>query len=322
MTETMQAVVMTGFGPPETTLELQTVPRPRPMPHNEVTIRVEAAGVNPFETKLRRGWFQGLFPVQPPHILGQDVAGTVVEAGFDVTEFAVGDRVWALLDPARPGSYAQFVTAPAWLVRPMPALLSFTEAAAAPMAASTAWHALITLGGITAGSRVLIHAGAGGVGGYAIQIAKAHGAHVAATASASNLDYIRSLGADEAIDYRAGDFSVGLSDFDVVLDPVGRETNLASYKVLRRGGILLVVLRGDQIEMSNRERLMAEHGVVTKVVAFSAAPAILDAMRPLFDDGRLKPPRLTVLPLAAAAEAHAMSETGRTCGKIVLAVGQ
>lgn len=317
---TMLAVVMTAFGAPEVALELQDVARPRPMPHNEVLIAVHAAGVNPFDTKLRRGWFQGMFPVAPPFVLGQDVAGVVAAKGFDVSEFEIGDRVWALLDPARPGGYAEYVATHSWLARRMPANLSFAEAASVPMAACTAWHALVRLAGVGEGARVLVHAGAGGVGGYAIQIAKAHGAWVAATTSAANLDYVRALGADLAIDYRAQDFTQAARDMDVVLDPVGQETNLKSYAVLKRGGTLLVILRGDQIEMSNRDRLMAEHGVATRVVAFSAAPELLDAMRPMFEDGRLKPLRLTTLPLDRAAEAHAMSETGRTVGKIVLDV--
>jgi len=316
---TMRAMVMSAFGPPET-LQLTELPRPAMMPHNEVYVEVHAAGVNPFETKLRRGWFQGMFPVGPGHVLGQDVAGVVVAKGFDVTEFAVGDRVWGLLDPVRPGAYADYVAAPSYLVRHMPATLSFAEAAAIPMAGCTAWFALVNMAQVSAGQRVLVHAGSGGVGSIAVQIAKACGAWVAATTSARNVDYVRGLGADEVIDYTSQDFAAELSDIDVVLDPIGGETNLASYRVLRRGGVLLVVLRGDQIEMSNRDRLMAEHGVDTRVVAFSAQPEILDAMRPLFESGALRAPLETVLPLDRAAEAHALSETGRARGKIVLQV--
>ena len=122
------------------------------------------------------------------------------------------------------------------------------------------------------------------------------------------------------IDYQTCDFREAVSDIDVVLDPIGGETNLKSYEVLKTGGVLLVVLRGDQVEMSNRERLMAEHGVQTKIVAFSAAPDILDRMKPLFEDGTLRVPLATVLPLEQAAEAHRLIETGRTKGKMVLKV--
>jgi NADPH:quinone reductase-like Zn-dependent oxidoreductase len=316
---TMRAVVMESFGPPDG-LAVREVPKPPLMPHNEVLIEVHAAGVNPFETKIRRGWFQGMFPVAPPHVLGTDVAGVIVAKGFDVSEFEVGDRVWGLLDPAKPGAYAEYVAAPSYLVRRMPANLSFEEAAAIPMAGCTAWFGLVDLAGVGPGKRVLVHGGAGGVGSMGVQIAKARGAWVATTTSTRNLDYVRELGADEVIDYTAGDFAAGLSDIDVVLDPIGGETNLRSYPVMQRGGTMLVVLRGDQVEMANRDRLQAEHGVTTKVVAFSAQPEILDRMRTLFEGGQLRAPLETVLPMERAGEAHAMSETGRTRGKIVLKV--
>ena len=316
----MHGVTMTAFGPPETSLVYGEVPRPRIMPHNEVLVEVHAAGVNPFETKLRRGWFAQLFPVHPPHILGQDVAGTIAEKGFDVADYEIGDRVWGLLDPARPGTYAEYVGTPSYMVRRMPANLSFEQAAAVPMAGCTAWHALVTLGVIEPGKRVLVHAGAGGVGAMAIQIAKAHGCWVAATASAANQAYLRELGADLAIDYTAGDFAAQVSDIDVVLDSIGRETNLASYRTMRRGGVMLVVLRGDELEMANRARLTAQYGVTAKGVIFSARPDILDSLRDLYEAGHLAPPRITVMPLADAAKAHAMSETGHVAGKLVLKV--
>ena len=189
-----------------------------------------------------------------------------------------------------------------------------------PMAGCTAWHALVTLGGIEPGKRVLVHAGAGGVGGLAIQIAKAHGCWVAATASAANLAYLRELAVDQAIDYAACDFAEQVSEIDVVLDSIGRETNLASYRTMRRGGTMLVVLRGDEMEMANRARLCAEYRVTAKGVIFSAHPEILDRLRDLYEAGRLAPPRITVLPLQDAAKAHAMSETGHVAGKLVLKV--
>ena len=285
----MHAVTMVAFGPPETSLAYGEVPRPQIMPHNEVLVEVHASSVNPFETKLRRGWFAQLFPVQPPHILGQDVAGTIAEKGFDIADMEVGDRVWGLLDPAKPGTYAQYVGAPSYLIRRMPANLSFEQAAAVPMAGCTAWHALVTLGGIEPGKRVLVHAGAGGVGGMAIQIAKAHGCWVAATASAANQEYLRELGADQPIDYTAGDFAEQVHDIDVVLDSIGRETNLASYRTMRRGGTMLVVLRGDELEMANRARLCAQYGVTAKGVIFSARPDILDSLRDLYEADRLAP---------------------------------
>ncbi len=319
--ETMRAVVMESFGPPDG-LVVRDVSRPAMMPHNEVLVEVHAAGTNPFETKLRRGWFQGMFPVSPPHILGQDVAGVIVAKGFDVSglELDVGDRVWGLLDPAKPGAYAEYVAAPSYLIRRMPANLSFAEAASVPMAGCTAWFGLADLAGVKRGDRVLVHAGAGGVGSFGIQIAKRLGAWVAATCSTDNIDYVRSLGADQVIDRTTTDFAEVLQDIDVVLDPIGGETNLKSYTVLKRGGTLLVVLRGDQMEMGNRDRLMAKYGVMTKIVAFSARPDILDSLRGAFEAGALRAPKLAILPLDQASTAHTQLETGHTHGKIVLAV--
>ncbi|MBA3895568.1 MAG: NADP-dependent oxidoreductase [Sphingomonadaceae bacterium] len=315
----MRAICLAGYGGPEQ-LRLEEVPLPPMMPHNEVLIEVHAAGVNPFDKKLRQGWMHQLFPCAPGHILGNDVSGVVVARGFDVSELDIGDRVYGLLDPMRPGAYAEYAVAPAWTVRRMPANLSFEEAATVPMAACTAWYGLVDLAHVGPGMRVLIHAGGGGVGSFAIQIAKHFGAHVVATASPEKAGYVRSLGADEVIDYTATDFVEATRDIDIVLDQIGGETNLKSYEVLKPGGTLLVILRGDEVEMANRERLMEKHHVTTKVVAFSSRPDILDQMRPLFESGALKVPKLTVLPLDQAADAHRQIDTGKTLGKIVLKV--
>jgi NADPH:quinone reductase-like Zn-dependent oxidoreductase len=318
--QTMKAVLLTGYGGPDA-LKLADVPLPEPAPHNEVLIEVKATGLNPFEAKLRRGWLAGLFPLALPHVLGTDVAGVVVRKGFDVSELEVGDRVWGLLDPLRQGTYAGYVAAPSWLVRRMPDNLSFAEAAAVPMPACTAWHGLVTMAGIGPGSRVLVQAASGGVGAFAVQIAKAHGAWVAATCSARHMDFVRSLGADQVIDYGAEDFSALLSDLDVVLNCIGGETALASYRVLKPGGQLLIVLRGDPVELEARARLMAEHGVTTREVAFSAQPEILDRLRPLIEAGTIRVPLEATLPLDAVGEAHARIDAGGRQGKLVLTMG-
>ena len=316
---TMRAVRMRDFGTPDT-LAVEEIPVPERRPDVDVLVEVHAAGVNPFDTKIRRGWLRGLFPHAPGHVLGCDVAGVVVDKGFDVSEVEVGDRVYGLIDALKPGAYAEYAVVNSYQLRRMPSNLSFEEAAAVPMAACTAWYGLVTLGGLAPGKRVLVQAGAGGVGSYAIQIAKHFGAWVATTCSAENADYVRALGADQVIDYKAQDFCAELSDIDIALDVIGGQVNLDCYKVMKRGGVLLVVLRGDPVEIGNRERLMAEHGVTTKIVAFSAQPQILDELRPLFESGAIKPPAIKVLPLDQAADAHAQAETGRARGKIVLKV--
>lgn len=317
--ETMRAASLTGYGGPEV-LQLGDVPLPRMAPHNEVLVKVHAAGLNPFEAKLRRGWLHMLFPLEVPHVLGCDVAGEVVAKGFDVSEFEIGDRVYGLVDVVRSGSYAEYCAAPAFLLRKLPSNLSYEQAAAIPMAACTAWYGLKTLGGLKAGDRVLIQAGSGGVGSFAIQIAKHFGAWVATTASAANADYARSLGADQVIDYTAGDFCDAVSDIDIVLDVIGGDVGQRCYQVLKPGGTMLVVLRGDMTEMQHRDANMAKHSVTTKVVAFSAQPELLDTMRPLFETGALKVPLETVLPLTEIVAAHAKLDDGHARGKTVLRV--
>ncbi len=316
---TMRAAVLNGYGGPEQ-IALANVPMPVMMPHNEVLIAVHAAGLNPFDAKLRRGWLAGLFPLQFPHVLGCDVAGTIVATGFDVTEFAVGDRVYGLIDCMKPGAYAEYVAAPSYLVRHMPANLTFEQAAAVPMAACTAWHGLVNLARIEPGARVLIQAGAGGVGSFAIQIAKARGAHVTTTASAAAADHCRRLGADEVFDYTAGRFIDLGRNFDVVLDVLGGKVGQDCYQVLKPGGTLLVVLRGDEMEMENRARNQAQFGVTTHIVAFSAQPEILDLLRPLIEDGTIEVPLGSVVPLEDVGAAHAAIDAGHARGKTVLRV--
>ena len=318
--ETMRAIELTGYGGPEVLRLTTDRPLPPMAPHNEAMVEVHAAGLNPFSAKLRRGVLARMFPLALPHILGIDVAGVVVSAGFDVSQFAVGDKVWGLIDALRPGSYAEYVAAPAFLLRPMPTNLSFAEAAAVPTAGCTAWHGLVNLAEVQPGQRVLVQAGSGGVGAFAIQIAKARGAWVAATTSTPNVDFVRGLGADLVIDYTTTDFVEAAPDCDVVLDVIGGEVGQRSYHALKPGGTLLVVLRGDQTEMANRVANQERYGVTTHVVAFSARPDILDTMKPLFEDGTLRVPLTRTWALEDAAAAHTVLDSGRTVGKMALAV--
>jgi len=313
---TMRAALLTGYGGPEM-LHVGEAALPAFAPHNEVLVKVAAAGLNPFEAKLRRGWLAMMFPFEFPKILGGDVAGTIVAKGFDVSEFDIGDRVWGLVDAMRPGAYGEYVAAPSVLIRHMPSNLSFPEAAAVPTAACTAWYALRTLAGIKAGDRVLIQAGSGGVGSFAIQIAKHCGAWVATTASAANADFVRDLGADEVVDYVGDDFT-RLTDIDIVLDVIGGDVGQRSFKVLRPGGTMLVVLRGDQVEMAARGANEATYGVAVKIVAFSAQPEILDALRRLFETGALRVPLTETFALEDVAAAHARLDAGHARGKMAM----
>jgi NADPH:quinone reductase-like Zn-dependent oxidoreductase len=319
MADQMKAVALNQYGGPEV-LELMDVDVPPFAMHNEVLVDVHAAGVNPFDKKIRSGLFAQIFPRAFPLVPGCDFAGTIAAKGFDVSEFEVGDRVWGMVDPIRSGTYAEKVASPSYAVRKMPDNLSFEDAASVPMATVTAWFGLRNLAGLQPGQRVLVNGGGGGVGSAAIQIAKHLGAWVATTCSARNAEYCRGLGADEVIDYTSEDVRNRLSGIDVTIDPIGGETNLRSYEVMRRGGTMLVILRMDPVEMEGSPALAEKFGVTRKEVVFSAQPEILDILRPLYERGELKPNVTEIYPFEKARAAHEQIDTGHTRGKLVLKV--
>ena len=202
----------------------------------DVLIRVEAASLNHLDERLRSGEFKAILPYKPPVTLGHDLAGTVIRTGSDVTGFNSGDRVYARPRDFRIGTFAERIAVDQADVAPAPSSISTVEAASLPLVALTAWQALLDEGNVQAGQKVLIHAGAGGVGMIAIQLAKHVGATVATTVSGKNADFVRELGADVVVDYRTQDFETELSGYDFVLDPLGEENVLKSLKVLRPGG--------------------------------------------------------------------------------------
>jgi NADPH:quinone reductase-like Zn-dependent oxidoreductase len=233
----MKAIRQSELGPPEV-LELVELPDPQPGP-TEVLVRVAAAGVNPVDWKTRaRGGFLG----EPPFTVGWDVAGTVERVGLGVTRFAPGERVFGMPRfPREAAAYAELVTAPSRQFARMPEQLSWSEAAALPLGALTAWQTLVDTAGLGAGQRVLIHAAAGGVGHLAVQIAKARGAYVIGTARAAHHDFLRELGADEAVDYTETEVADAVGEVDLVLDLVGGETGVKSIAALRDGGLIVTV---------------------------------------------------------------------------------
>ncbi|TKR24271.1 NADP-dependent oxidoreductase [Cellulomonas hominis] len=202
----------------------------------DVLIRVEAASLNHLDERIRSGEFRAILPYRPPVTLGHDLAGTVIRTGRHVSGFGIGDRVYARPRDFRIGTFAERIAVDQADLALAPASVSTVEAASLPLVALTAWQALVDAGDVRAGQKVLVHAGAGGVGTIAIQLAKHLGATVAATASGKNADFVRELGADVVIDYRTQDFRAELSGYDVVLDPLGAENVLASLTVLRPGG--------------------------------------------------------------------------------------
>ncbi|MEC4018821.1 NADP-dependent oxidoreductase [Streptomyces sp. H27-D2] len=316
---TMRAITQDTFGGPEV-LRLAQVPRPEPLP-TEVLVRVRAAGVNPVDWKTRDGGGMAGVLGEPPFILGWDVSGVVAEVGFGVHTLEVGDEVYGMpWFPRQAGAYAEYVTAPARQFARKPATLDHDRAAAVPLAALTAWQSLVDAAHVEAGQRVLIHAAAGGVGHFAVQIAKHLGAHVIGTARAAKHDWLRSLGADELVDYSEVRFEDAVRDVDVVIDLVGDGqdgTSTRSLRTLRRGGTIIAVPSGVSPEL-----LEAARSQGLRASGFLVEPdgTALTSIAELIDKGAVNVEVEDVLPLADAAQAHRRGEQGRTRGKLVLSV--
>ncbi|WP_307836594.1 NADP-dependent oxidoreductase [Paractinoplanes durhamensis] len=311
-----------AFGGPEV-LRMATVARPRPLP-GDVLVRVHAAGVNPVDWKTRAG-----FPTpaaaafgDPPHILGWDVSGTVEEAGPGVHLLAPGDEVYGLVWFPRPGgAYAEYVAAPARQFARKPAAFDHVHAAAMPLAGLTALHALTDAADVRPGQRVLIHAGGGGVGHLAVQIAKHLGAHVIATARAPRHDWLRELGADEVVDYTAVRFEDAIDPVDVVIDLVGDgydRTSTRSLDVLEKNGLFV------QVAPIVPPDLAAKAGDrqirVTPAILVDPDGPGLNRLANLADSGELVVAVEKTFPLEQAAQAHRLGEQNHVTGKLVLTI--
>lgn len=315
----MRAMVLPQWGPAEA-MEIRDVERPQPGPA-EVLVRVVASGTNPVDAKLRAGgsWAG----IEPPVVLGYDVAGVVEEVGAGVTGFEVGDEVYytpAIHGNPR-GSYAEYNVAPASIVAHKPDGLSFVEAAAIPLAGGTAWEAVVRRLQMRPGETILIQGGAGGVGSFAVQFAKVAGARVLATASADNLATLRELGADVAIDYRNEDVvaavqeEVGGEGVDAVFEVAGENLVARSLPALRPFGRIATILppQGDLMPLYRNNITL--HGVF-----LTREWQRLAEMRPLFERGQVQPLVEQVLPLQEVAKAHQRLDTGHGRGKIVLEI--
>ncbi|WP_233525822.1 NADP-dependent oxidoreductase [Actinomadura spongiicola] len=312
MSDRMRAVVQRSFGGPEV-LEYTEVERPVPLP-TEVLVQVRAIGVNPVDGFIRSGAFPMLG--EPPFILGWDVAGVVVALEPGVTRFAVGDEVYGMpMFPRQAGGYAEYVAAPSRHFARKPKGLDDAEAAALPLVGLTAWQSLVDTGGLQDGQRVLVHAAGGGVGHVAVQIAKALGAHVTATASAAKSEFVRGLGADEIVDYRARDFAEVVNDMDIVLDTVGGDTAFRSIQTLRPGGLLVTVADRRNMELAARTEAAGRRFAGLTVEPDHSG---LEALTRLVETGRLRVHVSHRIPLAEAAKAHALVDEGRSTGKVVL----
>ncbi|MGW6730509.1 NADP-dependent oxidoreductase [Nocardia sp. NPDC055029] len=314
MTDTMRAISQDTLGGPEVLREIE-LPRPTPGP-SQLLVRVHAAGLNPTDWKHRA--LPGLFLPPPPFVLGWDVSGVVEAVGYGVTLFAPGDEVFGMLPyPHGHGSLAEYVVGPARAFAHKPDNVDHIVAGATPLAALTAWQALVDTANIQAGQRVLIHAAAGGVGHLAVQIAKSRGAYVIGTASAAKHEHLRSLGADELIDYREVDFAEVVGDIDVVLDTLGEENSRRSLPTLRPGGLLVSILARTGTDLPAEA---ARQGARFAALLVEADHAGMRAVAELLASGELTPTIAGVFPLAEAAKAHALGETDRTLGKLVVTV--
>ncbi len=309
---TMRAIRIHNYGGPE---EMRVEDAPRPSASDgEVLVYVHAASVNPVDWKVRDGILREALPQRLPLILGGDFSGTVAACGAGVTDFQEGTPVFGMTSTPgyRSGACAEYVAVRASDIAPMPTSLDYIQAASVPLAALTAWQAVFDRAGLSRGQSVLIHAGAGGVGGFAVQFARNAGAHVIATTSSANLDYVRQLGADEVIDYHAVKFEKALSDLDVVIDLIGGETQALSYDVLRPGGTLVNAWGAIMQEKADAA------GVRGVKVAVAANGAQLGEIARLIDAGSVRTTINAVFPASEAGAAFELSKTGRVRGKIVI----
>lgn len=309
---TMKAVRIHAYGGLDV-LHYEEAPLPKRKP-DDMLIRVQAAAVNPVDWKIREGYLQGTLKQSLPLVLGWDVAGEVVELGPEATGFKVGDAVYVRPDIERDGGYAEYIAVKASEAAHKPATLDPTHAAAVPLAALTAWQSLVDAAGLQAGQTVLIHAAAGGVGSMAVQLAKARGAHVIATASAVNTGLVAELGADQFIDYTKTRFEEVVQGVDVVFDTIGGDTQERSWQVLKPGGILVSVVNPPS------KATAVTRGVRRAFVFIHADGEQLNTIARLIDMGKIKPILHAVLPLAEVRQAHAISQSGHARGKIVLHV--
>jgi NADPH:quinone reductase-like Zn-dependent oxidoreductase len=308
---TAHAIRIHRFGGPEVLQEDEV--EVRPPGDGEMLVRVLAAGVNPVDYKIRQGHYPIVGEDKLPFVLGRDLVGDVVALGASVTLFSERDRIYAMPAMDR-GAYTELALVREDEAAFAPAILTTPQAGGTPLAALTAWQGLFQHGGLARGQKVLIHGGAGGVGHFAVQFAKAKGAQVFATASAEDLDFVRELGADMAIDYKAQRFEEEAKGMDLVYDLIGGETQERSFAALRRGGVLVSTLTEPSQEKA------AEHGV--KALRYTAQESghDLEEIGELIGRELVRVHVSRTFPLAQAAQAQRALEQGHVRGKIVLIV--
>jgi len=304
----MKAAVFTAYAGP---VEIADVPTPGLAP-DSVLIEVHAASLNPIDNIVRAGHLKDMIPLTFPHVTGYDVSGIITAIGADVTGFNVGDAVFARAHQEDAGALAEVARVKASALALKPANISHAEAASIPLTGLTAWQALVDKAALKAGQKVLIHAGSGGVGTLAIQIAKELGAYVATTVSARNADLVTSLGADLVIDYKAQDFTDIIGDYDVVFDMTGGDVMQNSFKVLKKGGHLV------SIKGQDTDGLAEKYGVSFDWFFMEPNGAQLTKLAEMITKGTLKPVIDSTFAFADAAKAYDKLSEGHAVGKIVI----
>ncbi len=307
----MRSVRIHEFGGSEVmTIESTAIPQPE---KGEVLIKVHAAGGNPVDWKIREGYLAEVLPHTLPLTLGWDFSGEVVAIGNGVDNWKVGDAVYSRPDLSKNGAYSEYIVVSSDEIAAKPKTLSWQKSAAVPLVTLTAWQALKDIGKLKSGNRVLIHAGAGGVGIAAIQLAKQADAYVITTSSSKNINFLKSLGADEVIDYTQDDFTA-LSELDIVFDTMGGEVLDKSWKTLKKGGHLVSIVEAPSKELASKYSVDADFCFV------QANAGQLTEIAELIDAGDIKVEVDSVFRLEDVAQAHKKSETGHVRGKIILQI--
>ncbi|WP_080874461.1 NADP-dependent oxidoreductase [Oceanobacillus timonensis] len=311
----MKAIIIDQYGDADQLKEKDDIPIPE-IKDNQVLVEMHATSINPIDWKLREGYLQEGVPFEFPIILGWDAAGVIKQVGKNVTAFQVGDEVFARPDLTPNGTYASYTAVDEELLAMKPKNSSFEEAAAVPLAGLTAWQCLVNFSEIKEGDNVLIHAGSGGVGSMAIQIAKSFGAYVASTASGKNEAFLKELGVDQFINYKEEDFEEVLQDYDIVVDTLGGEILNKSFQVLKEGG-RLVSIAGQPDEKAAKQK-----GIKAGSLWLEPDGKELSELGKLMEDGKLKAYIGHTFPLTenGLKEAHRLSETHHAKGKIVIQI--
>lgn len=312
-TEMMQAVRFHRFGGPEE-LVIDSVPRPDFPGEGQVLVKVRSAGVNYIDVGLRSGLLQNRLPVSLPAIPGVELSGTVEEVGPGVSSLVKGQAIYSnTVSNLGDGSSVEYILLPAAMAAPMPRNLSFDEAASVAHGARTAWSGLFEYGDLQPGQRILVQGGAGGVGMYVTQLAHQRGAHVTATVSSANVDFVRNLGADEVIDYTQASFEEKTDKVDMVYDTVGGEVMERSWQVLKPGGMLISAVGFPSLDTARQWGVQA-----ARVMFPRDLPSILKQVTALVEAGQLRPYIRKLFAMQEAAQAHALCESRHGRGRIVL----